>query len=177
MAKYGITVNGRCTEVVMIPSPLPSWAANAAAFLAKQFPTISGWVVVPDNAFNGTLDNGNGTFTNPTQPTYTPAPVILSKKACRLRVINALMLANSSTNAAARTRMQSIRLQVDTLTVTTDAHRRAKGAIEAWREDSEFSKIEFNTIVNDIGGGTDMTDNEQDAMLGTLAGSAPWPEQ
>ncbi len=108
--------------------------------------------------------------------TYVPQPIILSKKACRLRVITALMVANSSSNSVARARMQALRIQVDTLTVTTDAHRRAKGALEAWREDTEFSKIEFQTITNDIDGGTDMSDNERDAILGTFAGSAAWPE-
>ena len=46
--KYGIVVNGRVTEPVSVPNPLPPWAQNDAQWLAKQFPTLVGqtWVQV-----------------------------------------------------------------------------------------------------------------------------------
>ena len=70
--KYGIVVNGRVTEPVNIPSPLPSWAASATAFLATMFPGKTGWVVIPDDAVPGTIDNGDGTYTNPAAPVAAP---------------------------------------------------------------------------------------------------------
>lgn len=52
--KYGRPVdysqNGsdiRMMDVVEAPSPLPNWAATDAAWLAKQFPTLSGFKAVP----------------------------------------------------------------------------------------------------------------------------------
>lgn len=63
--KYGITVNGCLREVVAVESPLPSWAQDDAAWLAKMFPGFEDWKVIPDDAFPGTIDNGDGTFTNP----------------------------------------------------------------------------------------------------------------
>ena len=97
-------------------------------------------------------------------------PIVLTKKDCRLRVIQGLMTANGSNNSAARARMQNIREQVQALTPDTDAKRRARGAYDAWLEDATFTKVEFQTIISDIRGGTDMTAGEETAI------NADWPE-
>jgi prephenate dehydratase len=97
-------------------------------------------------------------------------PLTLTKKDCRLHVLQGLMAANSSTSAAARARMQDIRSQVVALVPDTDAKRRALGALEAWREDGEFTKTEFQVIVSDIRGGTNMTAGEETQI------NANWPE-
>ena len=39
----------RYENPVSIPNPLPTWAADASAFLAKMFPGYTGWVIVPDS--------------------------------------------------------------------------------------------------------------------------------
>lgn len=76
--KYGIIVNGRVTEPVTIPSPLPSWAGNDSEFLAKMFPGKNGWISVPDDAVPGTIANDDGTYTNPENaPPTARAPVTL----------------------------------------------------------------------------------------------------
>lgn len=80
MARYGITVNGRVTEVCDTPSPLPAWAQDDAAFLEKMFPGKTGWKAVPNDAVNGTVDNGDGTFTNPGLPPLpTPRPPSITR--------------------------------------------------------------------------------------------------
>lgn len=66
--RYGIVVNGKVTEPVDIPSPLPAWAPSVLDFLAKIYPGKTGWKLVSDTAVPGTIDNGDGTFTNPVEP-------------------------------------------------------------------------------------------------------------
>ncbi len=109
------------------------------------------------------------TINHPDPPAPPTAPVTLSKKDCRLRVIAGLMAANSSTNAQARARMQGLRIQVDALTPDTDAKKRAIGALQVWREDDRFTKTEFQVVIGDIRGGTDMTAAEEMEI------NANWP--
>jgi len=100
-----------------------------------------------------------------------PAPIPeATKKQIRLAVIAGLMAANSSSNAEARARMRDLQAQVDALDDSTAANRRAKGALEIWKEDEMFSKQEFTVILNDIDGGTDMTDTEKSEI------TAAYPE-
>lgn len=67
----------RLVDVVEVPSPLPAWAQDDAAWLAKQFPDLSGWVSVPDDAKNGAVDNGDGTYTSPAAPVrIIPTPSV-----------------------------------------------------------------------------------------------------
>lgn len=70
--KYGIVVNGRVTEPVEIPNPLPVWAADVTAFLAKMFPGKTGWVAVSEDAVPGATYVGPGVSTNPAVPEGTP---------------------------------------------------------------------------------------------------------
>lgn len=55
----------RLLDVVEIPNPLPSWAADAPAFLAKQFPTLNNWFVLNEDVGNGAVEQGNGSFVQP----------------------------------------------------------------------------------------------------------------
>ena len=56
MRKFGIPVNGRMTEVFELPPDVE----NVAKFLAVQFPTLTGFVEVPEECFNGNpLKEGN----------------------------------------------------------------------------------------------------------------------
>jgi hypothetical protein len=80
--KYGITVAGKVTEPVNIPSPLPSWAqGDVIKFLEKMFPGKTGWKQVNDDAVPGTTDNGDGTFTNPPQAPAPPVPEKIKTQA------------------------------------------------------------------------------------------------
>lgn len=74
--KYGREVSVgnevRLTEVVEIPNPLPHWATDAAAFLAKMYPQYTnGWVLVADTNKSGDVKNGSvyGTPILPAPPT------------------------------------------------------------------------------------------------------------
>lgn len=67
--KYGIIVGGRVTEPVFIPRINE---ADPESWLALQFPTLSGWVPVSEDAVPGTIANGDGTFSNPTNTKQTP---------------------------------------------------------------------------------------------------------
>lgn len=78
MTKYARIEKGKTVDVVTAPDPLPSWAADDAAWLAKQFPTLNGFVQVPDDTQPGATDNGDGTFTNPSPK---PPPVKTTKAA------------------------------------------------------------------------------------------------
>lgn len=72
MTTYARIVDGRAQDVVVTPPALserfhPEW-------LAKQ-----NFVVIPDGAVSGAIDNGNGTFTNPPPPpVYVPQDAALS---------------------------------------------------------------------------------------------------
>jgi len=88
MSKYGRPVdhsaaqNGsdiRMIDVVEVPDPLPSWAANAAAWLAKQFPTLTGFVQIPDSIQPCAKYNGGGHMTagNYTAPLTVTMPRVL----------------------------------------------------------------------------------------------------
>lgn len=73
--KYARSVNGRVVDAVTIPDPLPSWAQDALAFLAKMFPGVTGWQLANDDTENGDIDNGDGTFTKPElSPIGPPRP-------------------------------------------------------------------------------------------------------
>jgi hypothetical protein len=102
--KFGIIVNGRVTEPVTIPA---QHEAAAAAWLAKQFPTLVGWFVVHDDAVPGTIDHGDGRFKNP-EPPNTKAAVLLSATAFMDVAIAGLKAANNSTQAAAEARFSDI---------------------------------------------------------------------
>ena len=76
--KYGIekTVGNevRLTEVVAAPDPLPSWAATDADWLAKQFPTLTGFVQVPEDKISGAVKQQDGGYINPTIQTPPAIP-------------------------------------------------------------------------------------------------------
>lgn len=55
----------RLVDMVDVPSPLPSWAADNVAFLEKAFPTLSGFFEVHPAVENCAVVNGDGTHTNP----------------------------------------------------------------------------------------------------------------
>lgn len=170
MARHGIPIAGKLTQVADVPTPVP-YNKTELQFLVLMFPGTSGWVPVADDNVPGAAWNGS-VYINPAlAPALPTVPLVLTKKECRLRVIAGLMAANSSSNAVARARMQALRIQVDALVVDTDAKRRAKGALEAWREDADFTKQEFTTIVGDIRGATDMSAAEETAI------NANWPEK
>jgi len=63
--KFTYPENTRLVDVVDVPSPLPEWAADDTAWLAIVFPTLTGFVLIPENVLAGALDNGDGTYTNP----------------------------------------------------------------------------------------------------------------
>lgn len=71
--KYARIVEGRVVDPVVIPAQLPPWAQNDAEYLARIFPGVTGFIVVPDNTQPGAADNGDGTYTNPQAPS-DPGP-------------------------------------------------------------------------------------------------------
>ena len=69
--KYGIIVNSRVTEPVTIPT---AGASDPLAWLEKQFPGFTGWVLVSDDAVPGATYNGTGSSTNPEIPAPAAVP-------------------------------------------------------------------------------------------------------
>lgn len=55
----------RLTNVVDIPNPLPLWATDAEAFLAKMFPDFTGFIRVADDAVSGATKQQDGSYQNP----------------------------------------------------------------------------------------------------------------
>jgi len=62
----------RLIDVVEIPAPLPAWAADADAFLAKMFPMYSDFFIVADDKVAGAVEQVDGSFENPAPPPLPP---------------------------------------------------------------------------------------------------------
>jgi len=43
----------RMIDPIDVPSPLPAWAASDAVWLARIFPTLSGWKAIPSKVQPG----------------------------------------------------------------------------------------------------------------------------
>lgn len=103
--KYGITVNGRLTEVTSIPSPLP-FGATPEEFLDIVMPGKTGWKEVPETSVNGTLDDGNGGYTDPVTPAVKANPTERAesdfKASKRAEALTALEGDESATATALR---------------------------------------------------------------------------
>jgi|DEB0MinimDraft_3_1074331.scaffolds.fasta_scaffold61326_2 hypothetical protein len=118
---------------------------------------------------DGTIDNAKS---NPTQ--HTPQPVeSITRKEARLAIVQGLMtgVTPNISSAAARARMRDFKRQVEALDETTGtdnekaAKLRAKGALEIWQQDETFSKQELTVILNDMQEGTDLANDEKNAIL------------
>jgi hypothetical protein len=76
MAIYGKIVNGRTIDVFNTRDAsgnLPAWAGTDQDFVDRLRP---GSILLPDGTLDCAIDNGDGTYTNPTIPT---PPVIYRK--------------------------------------------------------------------------------------------------
>lgn len=163
MTKYAIISSGVVTELVAAPDPLPLWAADDAAWLAKQFPSLSGFTQVPDDTLPGATDNGDGTFANPTQ-VVPSKPKALSKTAFMKHAVGQFAATNSTNLKDSYARYY---------TVMSVAKSSSDDAVRAAHEQYdiaiEVSKAEVETLTQwmvDATGDTDrLTSAERTAVL------------
>lgn len=149
----------RLIDVVEVPNPLPPWAADDSAFLNKMYaPFRAEWeaneewfVAVPDDALAGATDDGDGTYTNPSDPAGPSRPVELGDRAFR-------KLCQGTIGFEAFGNIITAARESD------DGN--ARGVYAAWLKAETFSKSDVESLTTKLVDAEIMTSEQRTTLLG-----------
>lgn len=145
MTTYARIVDGRALDVYRIPARLPSWAATEAELLARVFPGIAGFIVVPDDCKPGSTDNGDGTYSDPAvaKPTVY---AVLTRQDFRAHAVKIL-----GGNAIGTVKVQSYLDVAAANAGTQNADKLMRYALVAVRDNTTFTRDDADQIMQALG--------------------------